>query len=133
MSVFYIDASVPKPVSEAIAAVRGDVLFAGGPNAPPVSEEDDVWLQRAGAEHWIIVFRDKRIRKRPRERQALLGSGVRAFCLTGAGNYSKWETLRLLVYQWPGIETRACQQAGPYIYGVTWQAFRPLNIPDPSH
>jgi hypothetical protein len=73
---------------------------------------------------------DTRIRKRPRERQAFLESGVRAFCLTHAGNYNRWETVRLLAHRWPDIEQTATSEAGPYICSVTWTGVRRLFIPD---
>jgi hypothetical protein len=129
LGTFYIDASVPRQVREVIASMRDDVLYAGGPDAPPESEDDQVWLRRAGEEDWVVILRDKKIRKKPREREALLGSGVRSFCMTSGGNYTKWETLRLMAYRWPGIEERASKEAGPYIYGMTWAGFRKLFIP----
>jgi hypothetical protein len=129
VETFYIDASVPLPVRVAIASVRDDVLYAGGPKAPPVGTPDEVWLPIAGKAHWIVIHRDKKIRKRPGERQALLNSGVRTFCLTSAGNFNRWTTLRLLVHRWPDIERIADAREGPYIEAVTWQGVRPLTIP----
>ncbi len=126
---FYIDASVPKAVREAIASVRSDVLYAGGPQAPAEETPDEAWLPRAGAEGWIVIHRDNRIRKRPRERQALLDSGVRTFCFTHAGNYTRWDTLRILAHRWPDIEKAANKDSGPYICSVTWQGIRMLAIP----
>jgi hypothetical protein len=66
-----------------------------------------------------VVMRDKRIRTRVAEREALESAGVRAFCLTGAGNYSKWATLDLLVRRWPEMERIAAEQPGPFLYAVT--------------
>ncbi|HEV3095077.1 MAG TPA: hypothetical protein VGY30_11255 [Solirubrobacteraceae bacterium] len=129
LNVYYIDASFPQAVRQAIASVRDDVLYAGGPNALAEDTLDDKWLPHAGANDWVVIHRDKKIRKRPTERQALLDSGVRTFCLTGSGNYTRWDTLRLLVARWPDIERIADQRAGPYIEGVTWQGIRPLFIP----
>jgi hypothetical protein len=129
LTVFYIDASFPLAVRQAIASVRDDVLYAGGPDAPAEDVDDDVWLPLAGANKWVVIHRDKKIRKRPAERQALIDSGVRTFCLTGAGNYTRWETLRLLAARWPDIEEVAGQRDGPYIEAVTWQGVRPLFIP----
>ncbi len=79
---------------------------------------DTDWLPIAGRNAWIVVMRDKRIRSRPRERQALLEHGARTFCLTGAGNYSKWRVLELVVQSWPEMEARAAED-GPYIYALT--------------
>jgi hypothetical protein len=130
LDTFYIDASVPLAVRVAIASVRDDVLYAGGPGAPAEATDDDVWLPIAGAADWVVVHRDKRIRKRPRERKALLASGVRAFCMTSAGNYNRWQTLVLLVQRWEGIAQIASQNAGPYIYAVTQAGLRQMFVSD---
>jgi hypothetical protein len=129
VDTYYIDASVPKAVREAIASVRNDVLYAGGEDAPAENTLDDVWLPQAGAANWVVIHRDKWIKKRPGERQALLDNGVRTFCMTSAGNYTRWETLRLLADKWPGIEKTATKDAGPYICSVTWQGIRKLYLP----
>jgi len=64
IDTFYIDASVPLAVRVAIASVRDDVLYAGGPDAPAEGTDDDVWLPIAGKADWIVVHRDKKIKKR---------------------------------------------------------------------
>ncbi len=125
---FYVDASVPVAVRRALAEVRDDVLYAGGPRAPAEGALDPDWLPVAGRENWVVILRDKRIRKRPGERRAFLDAGVRLFCMTGAGNYSRWETLRLLAARWPRIEEVASTIPGPYIYSVTRDGVRQLRV-----
>jgi hypothetical protein len=120
---YYVDASIPIAVRKAIALVRDDILYAGGPAAPSEETPDDVWLAAAGAGDWVCIHRDKRIRYRPRERQAYLDAGVRLFCLTTAGNATRWQTLSLLVSRWSRIEETARSDAGPYIYAVTSNRF----------
>jgi PIN like domain len=124
--VFYLDASIPIPVSKALSLVRDDVLYPGGPGCPVTTPaaRDDEWLPVAGEHEWVVLMRDKRIRYRPGERHALLTNNVRAFVLTGAGNYSKWRTLGLLVRRWPDIEDAAAIEVPPYIYAVTQQGRR---------
>jgi hypothetical protein len=124
--IFYVDASIPIAVRKAIASVRDDVLYAGGPGAPAEDTADDVWLPVAGANDWVCIHRDKRIRIRPRERTAYIAAGVRLFCLTNAGNFSRWQTLELLVSRWPKIEGTAIAEAGPYIYAVTGSRFEKI-------
>jgi PIN like domain len=132
VATFYIDASIPLAVRLAVASVRDDVLYAGGPDAPAEDADDDVWLPIAGAADWVVIHRDKKLRKRAVERRALLNSGVRTFCLTSAGSYTRWETLRLLAHRWPDIDRIAGERNGPYIEAVTWQGTRPLTIPGAS-
>lgn len=125
---FYVDASIPVAVRTALASVREDVLYAGGPHAPKESTQDRHWLRTAGEHDWVVLKRDKRIRSRPGERAALIEAGVRTFCMTGAGNYNRWDTLRLLAARWPRIEEVAGAKAGPYIYAVTWEGVRELSL-----
>lgn len=125
---FYVDASVPIDVRTALATVRDDVLYAGGPGAPKERTHDKDWLPKAGHQDWVVIMRDKRIRKRQWEREALMEAGVRAFCMTGGGNYTRWETLRLLAARWPRIQEVAQGIPGPYIYSVTWDGVRELSL-----
>ncbi len=125
---FYLDASLPIAVRTAIAGVRDDVLYAGGPNAPAEPTKDPVWLTQAGAGNWVVIMRDKHIRTRPGEHEALLKSGVRAFCMTDAGNATRWQVLELLVTRWWRIEQTAQNVPGPYIYSVTKSGVSRLNV-----
>lgn len=118
---FYVDASVQIAVARALREVRDDVLYPGAPGCPIQSPQvpDVEWLQIAGDNQWVVILRDKRVRRRPGERQRLQEHGLRVFCLTGAGNYSRWRTLELLVRQWEQMERIAHDEPGPYIYAVT--------------
>jgi hypothetical protein len=128
VSTFYLDASIPIAVREAIAKCRDDIRYAGGPKAPPEETRDQAWLEEAGQEEWVVIFRDKKIRKRPGERRALRAAGVRAFCLTSDGNATRWDTLSLLVSRWQRIQTVSSREAGPYIYAVTQGRFERLDL-----
>lgn len=125
---FFLDASLQIALRTAIAGVRKDVLYAGGPNAPAENTKDPVWLPVAGAGNWVVIVRDKKIRTRPGERQVLLDAGVRAFCMTGSGNATRWEVLELLVIRWRRIEAIAASVPGPYIYAVTTGGVSPLRV-----
>lgn len=125
---FYVDASVPVAVRKALASVRDDVLYAGGPGAPKENTQDRHWLKTAGENGWVVLKRDKRIRFRPGERDALIAAGVRTFCLTGGGNYTRWQVLELLAIRWRRIEEVADNVPGPYIYSVTWEGVRELTL-----
>jgi PIN like domain len=125
---FYLDASLQIAVRTALASVREDIVYAGAPNAPKESTQDRHWLATAGRKDWVVIKRDKRIRTRPWEREALIAAGVRTFCLTGAGNYNRWDTLRLLTARWARIKQVAETIPGPYIYSVTWEGVRELSL-----
>lgn len=126
---FYVDASIPIAVRMALSSVRDDVVYAGGPGAPRERTQDKDWLPVAGGNEWVVLKRDKKIRTRQWERDALIRAGLRTFCLTGGGNYTRWETLRLLAARWNRIEEVAVTVPGPYIYAVTWEGVRELSLP----
>lgn len=117
---FYIDASVPIGVARALAEVRSDIAYPEQPGCPIAdrSTHDEVWLPIVGANDWIAILRDSRVRTRPWELRAILEHGVRAFIMTHAGNYTRWQTLELIVRAWPGIEDEALK-SGPFVCSVT--------------
>jgi hypothetical protein len=125
---FYVDASVPIAVRQALALVRDDIVYAGGPGAPTERTADQDWLRIAGTNDWVVLKRDKKVRSRRWEREALIDAGVRTFCLTGGGQYTRWDTLRLLTARWGRIEEVARDVPGPYIYSVTWDGVRRLVV-----
>jgi hypothetical protein len=127
--VYYFDASV-LGVAIPLASLRNDVIYPGHPACPGVNpgDKDHEWLPEAGRQGWVVVMRDKHIRTRPGERQALIDSGVRTFCLTGAGNASRWDVLTLLVTNWPAMERTALEVPGPFIYSITRVGVRDLAL-----
>ncbi len=46
---------------------------------------DVEWLPEVGSRGWILITKDKKIRKNEIEKSALRQAGIRAFVLTGAG------------------------------------------------
>ena len=124
---FYFDASVPRAVPRALALVRGDVRQAGEPGSPARDWRDEDWLRFAAERGWTVVMRDKRVRRRPGEREALRTDGLRgAFILTGAGNYTQWQVLELLVLRWRGIEGAVVSLTPPFVCSVTRTRVTPL-------
>ena len=130
MSTFYVDASIPENVYRALAHVRADVLYPGEPGCPVTHRAalDRDWLPMAGRQEWIVLMRDKHVRHGPGERNALLSHGVRAFVLTGAGNYTEWRTLHLLVRRWDEIEQIVATVPGPFLYAVTQQGVQEIRL-----
>lgn len=128
MPTFYVDASVPVDVAKALALVRPDILYPAAPGCPVKSTnvDDEEWLRVAGEQDWVVILKDDRIRFRRWERDALMSTGVRAFCLTTAGNYTRWQTLQLLAQRWDAIEQTANTEPGPYVFGVTQAGVRLL-------
>ena len=84
-------------VGKALVAVRNDVTYPGRPDSPVTSADvdDSVWLGIVGAANLAVLMRDKKIRSRPAEREALAAAGVKAFVLARSGNASRGTSWRL--------------------------------------
>lgn len=125
---FFIDRSLGR-------LIVPNALRAAGVTVHPMAEvygervgqglADTEWLQDAGANGWVVLMKDDKIRYRPAELQAVIEAGVRAFCLTNA-NLGGRATAERFVLQLPKISEIAAAQAGPYIYGVYADGVRPL-------
>lgn len=83
----------------------------------PRGTDDQVWLQHAGRQGWIVLTRDKRIRYRQLELGALQAARVRAFVFTG-GNVTMKETAEILSRALPKIGRICTAEAGPFIYHI---------------
>lgn len=107
-------------VAKALQYVRGDVTWPGGPGGlVPEGAKDQQWLPVVGKAGLVVLTRDKRIRRRPLERQALLTSGVRACFQTTGGQMSLFDQLRLWLRHWSDIEKLVEQEPGPWLASVT--------------
>jgi hypothetical protein len=85
----------------------------------PETEElvsDEHWIRETTRAGLVILMKDDRIRRRPRERSAILESGARAFVITNA-SLTGPQMAELFVSNLNRIAQRA-RHSGPYIYGV---------------
>ena len=78
---------------------------------------DTEWLADVGGAGLVVLLKDKRIRTRPAEQQAVREHGVRCFCaargsLTGEAMAQAFIAAR-------GQIVRACAAPGPFIYQVS--------------
>jgi len=78
--------------------------------------EDEVWIRDVTRDGLVILMKDDRIRRKPREQQAILESGARAFVVTNA-NLMGDQVAALYVENRHRMIQRA-RHPGPYIYGV---------------
>lgn len=85
---------------------------------PEIEEfvEDETWIREVTDDGLVILMKDNQIRRKPREQQAVLQSGARAFVVTNAGLRGD-EVAALFVQNRHRIVQRA-RRPGPYIYGV---------------
>lgn len=79
---------------------------------------DEVWLAEAGKRGWIVLTRDKRIRHRAIEIEALLAHGVRAFVLA-SGSLTGEASAQIFVRAIPEIRRTLEREAGALVASVT--------------
>ena len=73
----------------------GAVVRRAG-EAFPSATHDEVWLAECGAQGWIVLMRDKHVRRRPLELAALRAANVVAFVCT-AGQATAENTANAVV------------------------------------
>lgn len=83
----------------------------------PKGTDDQTWLALAGSLGWVVLTRDKRIRYRQLERQALESAGVRAFVFIG-GNVTLSDTAAILARTYTAIADICKREPGPFLYHV---------------
>lgn len=76
----------------------------------------------------MVITKDKRIRKRPLERQALINAGVRAFVLV-SGNLKKEAMAAIFKAAIPAMLQMIARQPPPFIARVNLMAHVDLLYP----
>ncbi len=115
---FFLDRSLGRHVvADALRAVGASVQVMAE-RYPETEEfvEDETWIGEVTADGLVILMKDDQIRRKPREQQAVLESGARAFVVTNA-NLKGDDVAALFVENRHRITQRA-RKPGPYIYGV---------------
>jgi hypothetical protein len=83
--------------------------------------KDTDWLAALAGQDWIVLTKDKNIRRRPLEAQALIAAGLRVFVITST-DLTGDEAGSIFVEAIPKIR-RFCQKhEPPFIAGVTRMA-----------
>ena len=132
---FYIDADL-LGVAKLLVQVRADVTYPGdtgglGPDhqhrpACPIrpGAKDTEWIPTVAASGWVVVTRDRRIKSKPSERDAVREHSARIVALDARRQLNKWEQLEIIVCQWRKLETLT-ELPGPWIYRASRADCRP--------
>jgi hypothetical protein len=82
-------------------------------------DTDDVdWLRQVGSNGWVVLTKDKRIRKREDEREALIDAKVRLFVLSVRQNLRGNEMAQTFIRNISRMERMVRKQPAPFIAGV---------------
>lgn len=121
VSIFF-DASLIGPAKE-LEHEDARIVYPGHPAWPfDQDEADEVWLRHVGGDHWLAIVRDRKMRYRNAERQALIENRVRVINIATRANLNIRETVDLLLEHWPSIEDTLTSP--PAFYHLTRNGIR---------
>lgn len=116
---FFLDRSLGrKAVPAALRADGWDLITLAEHYGVPADEQvaDVDWITEAAAHGWPILMKDKRIRHRHVEREAVIAYQARCFVVT-RGDLTSTEMVSRFIGSKAAI-LAAAAQPGPYIYSV---------------
>lgn len=137
---WYFDANITG-VGKILSRARDDVTWPGDsgerqgpsrrwlPPSPVDSSDvaDEIWIPTVTNAGMTIVTRDRHIRTRLREIQAVRQSGARIFAVSQSGQLNRWDLLEVIVSRWRDMEETVRSTRGPWIFTVT-RATKPSQI-----
>jgi hypothetical protein len=118
-AVFYLDESIYSRILSEELLRAGISVRRPGVDVP-FGAPDAVWLQTAGAQAWIVLMRDQRVRHRALEIQALRSARVGAFVLT-AGQATARDAAVAVIGKLQKIVNISRSERKPFLYtlGIT--------------
>jgi predicted nuclease of predicted toxin-antitoxin system len=116
--VFFVDRSLGRHVIP-------DALRAAGVQVElhddhfPQDAQDQIWLAEAGKRGWIVLTKDKHLRYRAIETNALMSAKVRAFVLTARGDLSGAEIGQIFVKALATMRKLCATVSPPFVAHVS--------------
>ena len=97
----------------------------------PYGTEDVNWMPVVASRGLVAVLRDRRIRTKPAELDALRAHGLRVFWIAGKKDLSNWDALVRLVRRWPEVERVIDQRPrGPWFMAITEGGLTEIALPN---
>lgn len=84
----------------------------------PQTAVDTEIIARVAHEDWVLVTRDKKIRRRPAEVAAIRTSGAKCVVFAQRATMTTWPLMKRLVCSWEDIESIVDGALGPLIVSV---------------
>jgi predicted nuclease of predicted toxin-antitoxin system len=109
--VFFVDRSLGRRIIPGALRDAGEEVRVHDEHFPQ-NAKDEVWLAEAGKNQWVVLTKDKNIRYRAIEIQALVAAKVRAFVLTARGDLTGAEVGKIFVKALPAMK-KLCHSAEP--------------------
>lgn len=82
------------------------------------SAPDVEWIPEVGRRDWVLITKDRNIRRNPLERAAYEAAGLRGFVVTGT-DMGGADLAALLVRSLPGMTRRAAGRRGPLLFTIS--------------
>ncbi len=114
--VYFMDRSLGKVAGRILQSAGAAIVLHD--DHFPQDMPDAELLPSVAEKGWLFITKDKRIRHRPLERDAVLTSGLRVFVLAATKKMTGQQMGELLVRQRAKIERLARKQEPPFIAGV---------------
>ncbi len=114
---FFVDRSLGERVVTDALRAAGESVESHDDHFRP-DAADQTWLAEVGANAWIVLSKDDRIRRNPVEREALLTAGVAAFFL-GRSDLRGGQMATAFVAALPAMKKVLRRFAVPFIAGVS--------------
>jgi predicted nuclease of predicted toxin-antitoxin system len=111
----FVDRSLGRKIAEPLIAAGAVVRLHDDYFAQDVEDQD--WLREVGKHGWLILTKDKRIRRRPIEREALLRANLKVICFM-SGNVSFPEMSEIIAGALPAMLKTADRHRPPFIAGI---------------
>jgi hypothetical protein len=115
--VFFVDRSLGGRVVVDALRAAGETVEAHDDHFSP-GASDQTWLAAVGAQAWVVLSKDDRIRRNPVERDALQTAGVAAFFL-GRSDLRGEQMAAAFVAARPAIKKALRRFAIPFIASVS--------------
>jgi hypothetical protein len=116
---FFFDENIPLGIVVALRALNHHVAHAYEHGMKGAL--DPAVFEFVAAKGWVLVTRDKKIRRKPHERFAYLAAGIGIFIYTGSAERTLDEQMVHILRTMPEIEKLANRTGPPYIYGISDQ------------
>ena len=115
--VFFVDRSLGRRIIPGALRAVGATVELHDDHFPQ-DAQDQVWLAEAGKRSWAVLTKDKHIRHRTLEIQALITAKVRAFVLAARGDLSGAEIGQIFVKALPAMRRLCASVSPPFVAHV---------------
>lgn|SRR5262245_22795467 len=126
--VFFIDRSLGRVAGMALREAGASVEFHDDHFAPDAPDVE--WLAEAGVKDWVVITKDKRIRRRPLEREAVCAAKLRVFVVAATKNRTGDEIAAILVKHRHRMERLAHKHEPPFIAGIYEDEVKLYALPE---